>query len=121
DAIVNYDIPWNPMRIEQRIGRIDRYGQKSDTVLIYNFVTHGTVEFEIYDRCLLRIGIFERTIGGSEAVLGEIAEGIRRVVEDLSLSEADRRQRLQQIADNEIRHIAESEGLEERQAELFGI
>jgi superfamily II DNA/RNA helicase len=106
DAIVNYDIPWNPMRIEQRIGRIDRYGQKSDTVLIYNFVTPGTVEFEIYDRCLLRIGIFERTIGGSEAVLGEIAEGIRRVVEDLSLSEGARKDRLQQIADNEIRHIA---------------
>jgi hypothetical protein len=118
---VNYDIPWNPMRIEQRIGRIDRYGQKSDTVLIYNFVTPGTVEFEIYERCLLRIGIFERTIGGSEAILGEIAEGIRRVVEDLSLTEADRRQRLQQIADNEIRHIVESEELEERQAELFGI
>ena len=90
-------------------------------VLIYNFVTPGTVEFEIYDRCLLRIGIFERTIGASEAILGDIAEGIRRVVEDLSLSEADRNQRLQQIADNEIRHIAESEQLEERQAELFGI
>jgi SNF2 family DNA or RNA helicase len=44
DRLVNYDIPWNPMRIEQRIGRIDRYGQASPKVLIFNFITPGTVE-----------------------------------------------------------------------------
>jgi superfamily II DNA or RNA helicase len=121
DAIVNYDIPWNPMSIEQRIGRIDRYGQQSETVVIYNFVTPGTVEFDIYDRCLLRIGIFERTIGGSEAILGEIADRITRVADDFSLSPDERRVRLQQLADNEIRHIAESEQLEERELEFFGL
>lgn len=43
DRLVNYDIPWNPMRLEQRIGRIDRFGQRSEKVLIFNFVTprHG--------------------------------------------------------------------------------
>jgi superfamily II DNA or RNA helicase len=121
DAIVNYDIPWNPMRLEQRIGRIDRYGQKSETVVIYNFVTPGTVEFDIYDRCLLRIGIFERAIGASEAIFGEIADRIARVADDFSLTPDERRARLRQLADNEIRHIAESEGLEERQVELFGL
>ncbi len=44
DRLVNYDIPWNPMRIEQRIGRIDRFGQKSDKVMIFNFITPETVE-----------------------------------------------------------------------------
>jgi hypothetical protein len=121
DAIVNYDIPWNPMRIEQRIGRIDRYGQKSESVVIYNFVTPGTVEFDIYDRCLLRIGIFERTIGASEAILGDIADKIARVGEDFSLSPDERRARLQQLGENEIRLIAESERLEEHQVELFGL
>ena len=121
DGLVNYDIPWNPMRIEQRIGRIDRYGQASDTVAIYNFVTPGTVDFDIYDRCLLRIGIFERAIGGSEAILGEIATRLQQVAEDFSLTESERSARLQQLADNEIRHIAETEALEEREAELFGV
>ena len=121
DGLVNYDIPWNPMRIEQRIGRIDRYGQASDTVAIYNFVTPGTVDFDIYDRCLLRIGIFERAIGGSEAILGEIATRLQQVAEDFSLTESERGARLQQLADNEIRHIAETEALEEREAELFGV
>lgn len=41
DTMINYDLPWNPMRIEQRIGRIDRRGQKSDTVKIYNMITDG--------------------------------------------------------------------------------
>ena len=110
------------MRIEQRIGRIDRYGQASETVAIYNFVTPGTVDFDIYSRCLVRIGIFERAIGGSEAILGEIATRLQRVAEDFSLTE-ERAQhdRLQQLADNEIRQIAETEALEEREAELFGV
>jgi ATP-dependent helicase HepA len=121
DALVNYDIPWNPMRIEQRIGRIDRYGQASETVAIYNLVTPGTVDFDIYSRCLVRIGIFERTIGGSEAILGEIATRLQQVAEDFSLTEDERNGRLQQLADNEIREIAETEALEEREAELFGV
>lgn len=121
DALVNYDVPWNPMRIEQRIGRIDRYGQASETVAIYNLVTPGTVDFEIYQRCLLRIGIFERAIGGSEAILGEIATRLQRVAEDFSLTDAERDERLQQLGDNEIRQIAETEALEEREAELFGV
>ncbi|MGA9580784.1 MAG: helicase-related protein [Allosphingosinicella sp.] len=121
DALVNYDIPWNPMRIEQRIGRIDRYGQRSETVAIYNFVTPGTVDYDIHERCLKRIGIFERSIGGSEAILGEIATRLQEVAEDFSLTDDERRERLQQLADNEIRVVQENEALEERQAELFGV
>jgi hypothetical protein len=109
------------MRIEQRIGRIDRYGQASETVAIYNLVTPGTVDFDIYERCLLRIGIFERAIGGSEAILGEIATRLQQVAEDFSLTETERSARFKQLADNEIRQLAETEALEEREAELFGV
>ncbi|NCB45241.1 MAG: helicase, partial [Clostridia bacterium] len=46
DCMINYDLPWNPMRIEQRIGRIDRNGQKSEKVSIYNFIIPGTIDAE---------------------------------------------------------------------------
>jgi superfamily II DNA or RNA helicase len=121
DCLVNYDIPWNPMRVEQRIGRIDRYGQESEVVAIYNFVTPGTVDFDIYHRCLVRIGIFHHTVGGSEEILGTITRELRAVAENLSLTETQRQVRLQQIEDNQIRHIKDQRELEERQAELFGI
>ena len=50
DMMINYDLPWNPMRIEQRIGRIDRRGQQSEAVGIYNMITNGTVDADIYYR-----------------------------------------------------------------------
>ncbi|MEK6777720.1 MAG: helicase-related protein [bacterium] len=66
DCIVNYDLPWNPMRIEQRIGRIDRHGQQSESVAIFNLITPGTVDADIYERCLVRIGVFNSALGGGE-------------------------------------------------------
>jgi superfamily II DNA or RNA helicase len=121
DCLVNYDLPWNPMRIEQRIGRIDRYGQKSETVAIYNLITPGTVDAEIYERCLVRIGIFHQAVGGSEEILGRITHELREVAENLALTREEIQTRLQQIADNEIRLIQEQAALEEQQKDLFGI
>ena len=69
NSMVNYDLPWNPMVVEQRIGRIDRFGQKSPVVNIYNFVVAGSIQEEIYMRLLERIGIFRGTIGDMEAIL----------------------------------------------------
>jgi len=121
DGLVNYDLPWNPMRVEQRIGRIDRYGQKSETVVIYNFITPGTVDAEIYERCLLRIGIFRQALGGSEEILGRLTRDICDIAESFTLSPQEQADRLQQLADNEIRAIQEQARLEEEQAKLFGI
>ena len=121
DCIVNYDLPWNPMRVEQRIGRIDRKGQKSESVAIINLITPGTVDADIYERCLVRIGVFNSALGGGEEILGEITREIRNIAENYSLSEEERRSKLQQLADNKIRLIQEQEELEQRQMELFGI
>ena len=120
DCLINYDLPWNPMRVEQRIGRIDRYGQKSETVAIYNLVTPGTVDFDIYERCLWRIGVFQQALGGSEEILGRLTHELKAVAENLELSAEERQARLQQISDNEIRLVQEQSALEEQQAELFG-
>ena len=121
DCMVNYDLPWNPMRVEQRIGRIDRVGQKSESVAIVNLVTPGTVDADIYERCLVRIGVFKNALGGSEEILGEVTREIRHIAENYALSEEDRRTKFQQLADNKIRLIQEQEKLEQRQMELFGI
>lgn len=121
DCIVNYDLPWNPMRVEQRIGRIDRNGQKSESVAIINLITQGTVDADIYDRCLMRIGVFNNALGGSEEILGEITREIKNIAENYELSEDERKKMLQQLADNKIRLIQEQEELEQKQAELFGI
>ena len=121
DYIINYDLPWNPMRIEQRIGRIDRYGQKSDTIAIVNFVTPGTVDADIYERCLWRIGVFQHAIGGNEEILGEVTRELHDIAESFTLEPQERETRLRQLADNGIRRIREDTELESRQAELFGL
>jgi SNF2 family DNA or RNA helicase len=107
DTMINYDLPWNPMRIEQRIGRIDRRGQKSEAVNIYNIITADTVDADIYSRCLMRIGIFERSIGECEEVLGSIGAQIEKIAIETSLTAEERREKLEQIADNEVRRMQE--------------
>jgi len=121
DFLVNYDLPWNPMRIEQRIGRIDRYGQQSETIAIINLVTPGTVDAEIYERCLWRIGVFHHAVGGSEEILGTVTKQLHAIAERFDLTDQEKASRLQQLADNSIRRIQEDNDLEDRQAELFGL
>ncbi|MEN6449110.1 MAG: helicase-related protein [Thermoguttaceae bacterium] len=121
DCMVNYDLPWNPMRIEQRIGRIDRRGQKSEYVTICNLITPETVDAEIYYRCLWRIGVFEREIGASEEILGQITREIRDIADNLSLTPEEQRQKLQQLADSQVRLIREQQELEDKQAAFFGL
>ncbi len=121
DFLINYDLPWNPMRIEQRIGRIDRYGQKSESVAIVNFITSGTIEAEIYNRCLVRIGVFEHSIGGSEEILGDITREIHQIAERYTLTNEEMERRLRQLSDNMVRRIQEEQELESKEAELIGL
>lgn len=120
DTMINYDLPWNPMRIEQRIGRIDRRGQKSEAVNIYNIITAETVDADIYTRCLQRIGIFERSIGECEEVLGSIGAQIEQIAVNTQLSAEERRRKLEQMADNEVRRMQELSKLEDEERALFG-
>ena len=120
DMMINYDLPWNPMRIEQRIGRLDRRGQQSETVSIYNMITNGTVDADIYFRCLMRIGIFESSIGECEEILGDIATQLDHIGMDTTLTDEERKIKLEQMADNEVRRIQEMNRLEEEEKEFFG-
>jgi hypothetical protein len=69
-VIINYDLPWNPMRVEQRIGRLDRLGQQSPSISIINIAAMNTIEDRILERLYSRIGVFERSIGDLEPILG---------------------------------------------------
>ena len=110
-----------PMRIEQRIGRIDRYGQQSESVAIVNLVTPGTVDADIYERCLMRSLLLPHAVGGSEEILGEITREIHNIADSFTLTPEQRAERLEQLGDNKIRQVQEETALEEKQAELFGL
>lgn len=79
--LVNYDLPWNPMVVEQRIGRLDRIGQKHD-VRIFNLSCVGTVEERVLKVLDERIGLFEESVGSLDPILGNVEESL----EDLIMS-----------------------------------
>ena len=81
-VVVNYDLPWNPMRVEQRIGRIDRVGQTAKRLTIVHFKVADTVEERLYTRLHEKLKVFENSIGDLETILG--AEIQRLTLELLS-------------------------------------
>ena len=78
-VLVNYDLPWNPMRVEQRIGRVDRIGQ-DHPVIICNLWVKGTVEERVLDVLEHRIRLFEETVGGLDPILGDTETEIRKIL-----------------------------------------
>lgn len=72
-VLVNYDLPWNPMRIEQRIGRLHRIGQDRD-VKIINFSTQGTIEEYVIDLLSRKIRLFEEVVGALDLILGDVSD-----------------------------------------------
>ena len=73
NMLINFDLPWNPMAIEQRIGRIDRIGQSRE-VFVFNLVTRGTLEDELLTLLDEKIAMFELVVGEVGAILGGLEE-----------------------------------------------
>jgi SNF2 family DNA or RNA helicase len=94
--LFNYDLPWNPMVVEQRIGRVDRFGQKAERILIFNLSAPGTIEDEILNRLYRRINLFESYIGDLEAILGGEITSLTKDLFDPDLTEEQRRERIDQ-------------------------
>jgi len=135
-VIINYDLPWNPMRVEQRIGRCDRIGQTSDKIHVRSLASEGTIESRILSRLYLRLGIFERALGDLEVVLGETIASFERDLFRRGLTPQQQEERLeraaQAIENNEQhrelisrasviseqgRHLIDSDQMEIREAE----
>lgn len=129
DALVNYDLPWNPMVVEQRIGRIDRFGQQSEVVNIYNLIVKDSIQEDIYSRLLERIDIFKTSIGDLEAILdsslensyiGE-AKNLRQYFSHLEeelyttkLTQKEREQKIENIAQAILREKKNAEELNDK-------
>ena len=112
NVMVNYDLPWNPMRVEQRIGRLDRYGQRSPTIHIVNFSVEDTIEERILDRLYTRIGIFEAAIGDLESILGDEIETLTRELLRPGLTPEEEAVIIDQAAENIVRRKDEMERFE---------
>ncbi|WP_339193042.1 SNF2-related protein [Aeribacillus sp. FSL W8-0870] len=99
--IINYDLPWNPMRLEQRIGRIHRLGQERD-VFIYNMATKNTVEEHILKLLYEKINLFERVIGELDSILAKLdLRNIHEHIEDImiqSSSEGEMKIKMENLA-----------------------
>ena len=77
--LVNYDLPWNPMRVEQRIGRVDRIGQE-EAISIFNLWVKDTIEERVLEVLENRIQVFQETVGGLDAILGETENDIQKIM-----------------------------------------
>ncbi|MDT3698404.1 MAG: SNF2-related protein [Thermincola sp.] len=80
DVIVNFDLPWNPMKVEQRIGRIDRLGQQAQNVYIYNFVMKDTLEEKIFSILGEKISLFKECIGELNNILADNDEELYEMI-----------------------------------------
>ena len=117
-AIINYDLPWNPMRLEQRIGRIDRLGQLSDKVSIRNLFYDGTIESRIYRRLYEKLDLCRRALGDLEPVLGEKLSELSRELLTSRLSPEEQERRIDQTARAIEERRAEESRLEAEAANL---
>jgi len=111
-VMINYDMPWNPMRVEQRIGRIDRIGQEHKVVWIRNYFYKDTIEAKVYQRLEDRIDWFQTVVGELQPILSQVA----RAIKTLAMTPAAERERLLEQEVNSIRRA-----LETRETELLGI
>jgi len=118
-VVINYDLPWNPMRIEQRIGRIDRLGQEAEKVLIWNILYANTIDARIYQRLYEKLDLCRIALGDFEAILGD---EIRRLEIDLlsgHLSAEQQERRIDQTAQALENLRIEEQRLEQDAANLI--
>lgn len=97
NVLVNYDLPWNPMQLEQRIGRLDRFGQTSEKIFILNMHVPGTIESDIFERLYTRIGVFERSIGELEPILRDELRSVTRALLDPRLTDDERQEEVDRV------------------------
>jgi superfamily II DNA or RNA helicase len=107
-ALINYDMPWNPMRVEQRIGRIDRIGQTHAQMQIINLHLDGTVEADVYRALKGRIAMFEQVVGKLQPILAKASSSISQA----TLASRDQREKARASAVEAVEQEPEIKGLD---------
>lgn len=117
--LVNYDLPWNPMKVEQRIGRIDRLGQRAERIDILNLVYADTIDSRIVQRLYERLNLFERALGALEALLGESIQQLTAELLTGRLTPEQEEQRIAQTAMALENNSLNERNLEEQAGQLI--
>jgi superfamily II DNA or RNA helicase len=107
-ALVNYDLPWNPMRVEQRIGRIDRLGQAYPRIRIVNLHYEDTVETDVYRALRERIALFTKFVGKLQPILARLPREIAEAALAARSSRDERRAALVSDIQADVDRIDES-------------
>src|SRR5690606_11588693 len=118
--VVNYDLPWNPMRVEQRIGRLDRLGQEAERISIINMVVDNTIEDRILLRLYDRINVFRESIGDLEDILGDVTEKLMVELLDPNLTDEERERKSAETELAICNTQREQQRLEEEAVNLVG-
>ena len=105
-ALINYDMPWSPMRVEQRIGRIDRLGQRYPNIRVVNLHYADTVEADVYRALRQRIRLFEQVVGRLQPILARLPT----LISDRVLAGRARLEEERQEAVNEVEREADQVG-----------
>lgn len=119
-VMVNYDLPWNPMQVEQRIGRLDRFGQLSPVIRIFSLYIENTIETRIFQRLYDRIKLFEDSIGDLEAILGESIRELSRNVLQKDLTPEEQEKLAIQTAKRIEHQKKDQEKFEQERDNLLG-
>ena len=114
--LINYDLPWNPMRVEQRIGRLDRIGQKHPKILIWNMFHDTTIDKRIYDKLYTKFDICTSSLGDFEIILGNMFKQLS--VDLLLLSPEEQEARIEQTRTAIINQEEQNNKLEEDASQL---
>ena len=120
DTVVTYDLPWNPMRVEQQIGRIDRFGQREPQVIVASFFAEETIDTRILERLYTRIGVFEQAIGELEPILGPEITGLQAAAFTRGLTPEQQARRAEEAVQRIERQRLDLEEFESARAELMG-
>ncbi|WP_139993856.1 DEAD/DEAH box helicase [Kurthia sp. Dielmo] len=119
-AMLNYDLPYNPMKVEQRIGRIDRFGQQAEKVFIANMYLANTVDERIYELLYERVNLIHESIGMFEPIIGKEIEDLQQDLIKGTLTETQQQEKVKTLMLAVEKAKLEKEQFDLQRSDLYG-